>query len=138
MEAATSHIPSELPTCCAGLAKEGAPCLSLNSPSKLGHDTVKQLVADGHVQEEVASINESEKICASQPSDTVQDSKLVGQAGASTKGSADADVFSDEQVSAIKAALRPKSVQQGQQKQQSKGFWGHITDYITGADKLIQ
>ena len=79
-----------------------------------------------------------EELPGKQQPGTVQDSKFLGQTGASTQGSADADVFSDEQVDAIKAALRPKSVQQVQQKQQSKGFWGYITDYITGADKLIQ
>ena len=117
------------------MSKSEAPGLR---PKELENGTVKQLEAEVNVPEQADDATRSEKPHDKRQQSTVQDSKSMGQAGAGTEGSGDADVFSDEQVDAIKAALRPKSVQQGQQKQQSKGFWGYITDYITGADKLIQ
>lgn len=125
---------------CVGLSKYEAPGLPPKNSGKLEHssDTVKRLEAEGHVPEHAVDTRISETLYDKQQQSTVQDSKSMGQVGASTESSGDVDVFSDEQVDAIKAALRPKMVQQGRQKQQSKGFWGYITDYITGADKLIQ
>ena len=51
---------------------------------------------------------------------------------------AEAGRVSDEKVDAAKSALTQKSSQQTHQGQRKKGFWGYITDYIIGADKLIQ
>ena len=45
---------------------------------------------------------------------------------------------SDETLDAAKSALTQRSSQQTHQGQRKKGFWGYITDYIIGADKLIQ
>lgn len=68
----------------------------------------------------------------------VQAAGAKASQNAGTGASDERDAISDEQVDAIKAALRPQKVQQALQKQHSKGFWGYVTDYITGADKLIQ
>jgi hypothetical protein len=55
-----------------------------------------------------------------------------------TEAAEEVNPFSEEEIDAMKAALRPKDTQQGQVKQQRRSFWGVITDYITGADKLQQ
>ena len=102
------------------------------------HSAVKELRTDDQVPTQVDTTTVSEELSGNQQQSILEDGGPAGQGDASTEGSGDANVFSDEQVNAIKEALRPKAVQQGQQKQQSKGFWGYITDYITGADKLIQ
>ena len=123
---------------CADSLEPEAPDLPVKDAGEPGQSAVKQLGADGHVSSQAATTTVGMELSGNQQQNTQQDGSLAGQAGASTEGSGDADVFSDEQVDAIKAALRPKAVQRDQQKQQSKRFWGYITDYITGADKLIQ
>ena len=123
---------------CAGLATTGAPDLPPEGPGGCGHDQLEQSETEAHEPGQEGATATSEEISGDQQQNTVQQSKLPDQAGAGQRRSGNADDFSDEQVDAIKAALRPKSAQQGQHKQQSKGFWGYITDYITGADKLIQ
>ena len=55
-----------------------------------------------------------------------------------TEAAEEVNSFSEEQMDAIKAALRPKVALQGQVKQGNRSFWGSITDYIIGADKLQQ
>lgn len=55
-----------------------------------------------------------------------------------TEAAEEVNYFSEEQMDAMKAALRPKVAQQGQAKQRNRSFWVSITDYIIGADKLQQ
>lgn len=55
-----------------------------------------------------------------------------------TEAAEEVNPFSEEQMDAMKAVLRPKVAQQGQVKQRNRSFWGSITDYIIGADKLQQ
>ena len=123
---------------CVGSSDLEAPGLPVKASGEPRHSAVEHLGAHGQVPGQVDTATAGEDLSGKQQQITQQDRSHAAQAGASTEASGDADVFSDEQVDAIKAALRPKAVQQGQQKQQSKGFWGYITDYITGADKLIQ
>ncbi len=123
---------------CAESSEPQAPDLPVKDAGEPGQSAVEQVGADGHLSSQAATTTLGVELSGNQQQNAQQDSSLAGQAGASVEGSGDADVFSDEQVDAIKAALRPKAVQRDHQKQQSKGFWGYITDYITGADKLIQ
>ncbi len=106
------------------------------SPDERGRRTATQagtdILKDG---EHVTSMNGLED-SGRQQQNAVQDSKALRDA--SGRPSEDVNVLSYEQVDAIKSALRPKNTQQGKQKGKSKGFWGSLTDYITGADKLIQ
>lgn len=106
------------------------------TPDERGRRTATQagtdILKDG---EHVTSMNGLED-SRRQQQNAVQDSKALRDA--SGRPSEDVGVLSDEQVDAIKSALRPKNTQQGKQKGKSKGFWGSLTDYITGADKLIQ
>ena len=58
-----------------------------------------------------------------------------------TEAAEEVNPFSEKQMDAMKAALRPKVAQQGQEgqvKQRNRSLWVSITDYIIGADKLQQ
>lgn len=55
-----------------------------------------------------------------------------------TASATEAGRVSDETLDAANSAPTQRSSQQMHQGQRKKGFWGYITDYIIGADKLIQ
>ena len=119
----------------AGVRKPGPPAMPLGMDGA-ANGASRRSGAAGSRDEADDSTRGTGQSTSSQPQ---EQSGLTMALASGTAGSpTEAGRVSDETLDAANPALTQKSSQQTHQGQRKKGFWGYITDYIIGADKLIQ
>ena len=119
----------------AGARKPGPPAMPLDIDGAADVAS-RQSGAAGPRDQADDSTQGTGRTTSSQPQ---EQSGITMASALDTAGSpAEAGRVSDETLDAAKSTLTQKSSQQAHQGQRKKGFWGYITDYIIGADKLIQ
>ena len=119
----------------AGARKAGLPAMPLGIDGAADVAS-RQSGAAGPRDQADDSTQGTGQTTGSQPQEQSRDT--MASALDAARFPAEAGRVSDETLDAAKSALTQKSSQQTHQGQRKKGFWGYITDYIIGADKLIQ
>ena len=119
----------------AGVKKPGTPAMPLGTGGTA--DAVSSLM--GANGPRVQTDDTPQGAVHSSSSQLQKQSGEATASAPSTAGSpAEAGKFTTEKLDAAQSALRQKKSQQTHQGQKTRSFWGYVTDYIIGADKLIQ
>ena len=119
----------------AGMRKPGTPALPLGTGGS-ADARCKQFGADGPKKQANGSTQDTAHSSSTQPQK--QSGEAVASAPDAEGSPAEAAKPSDEKLDAARSAMRQKSGQQAHHEQKSRSLWGYVTDYIIGADKLIQ